>query len=327
MCCIIPNGWDIVEKAAFNANIKDFIQLDGFFTQISDQLIGNVSVPQAVNAGESMRSPAAWNVVTEREEESRDVKISRFLEQMLGMFQMMQKRICDPDTIEEDAKEFQKKLKEFLTPEEIKLLAGYPVSETVRDLTPLKRQMISAIAAEKKGNPLYNQRALEVQDLVARVDAEFAQNVLLPGNDPSEQAEQMRTQQFENTLLTQGQPVPVSARDNHEVHLSIAFPVAQQIATAVMQGQGNTTQLEALGAHIVEHYNRAIEQGVAKEALQQVGEFVNQFPDMLMKLKELDQQAAQLHGAVGAHDEESAAIAAGPDPTQMNQPPGLPAGQ
>jgi len=328
MCCIIPNGWVILEKQAFNANVEDFVRLDGFFTQISDQLIGNVSVPQAVNAGESMRSPAAWNVVTEREEESRDVKISRFLEQMTLMFQTMQKRICDPDTNEEDAKEFQAKLKEFLTPEEIKLLASYPVSETVRDLTPLKRQMISAIAAEKKGNPLYNARALEVQDLVARVDAEFATNVLLPGNDPSEQAEQMREQQLENTLLTQGQPVPVSGRDNHEVHLSVCFPIAQQIAGAVMSGQGNTTQLEAIGAHIVEHYNRAIEQGVKKENLQQVGDFVRQFPDMLMKLKELDQQAGQLQGQVGSYDEESASIASGgADPTQMNQPPGLPAGQ
>lgn len=327
MCCIIPNGWNILEKQAFDAKVEDFVRLDGFFTQISDQLIGNVSIPQAVNAGESMRSPAAWDVVTEREEESRDVKISRFLEQMTVMFQTMQKRICDPDTNEEDAKEFQVKLKEFLTPEEIKLLANYPVSETIRDLTPLKRQMISAIATEKKGNPLYNQRALEVQDLVARVDAEFAENVLLPGNDPSEQAEQMREQQLENILLTQGSPVPVSGRDNHEVHLGVVFPITQQIAQSVMSGQGNTQQLESVGAHVVEHYNRAIEQGVPKEKLQQVGDFVNKFPEMLMKLKELDQQAAQLHNATQMHDAESQAIIEGQaDPTQMNQNPGLPAG-
>jgi hypothetical protein len=326
MCCIIPNGWNLLEKQAFNANVEDFVRLDGFFTQISDQLIGNVSVPQAINAGESMRSPAAWNVVTEREEESRDVKISRFLEQMTVMFQTMQKRVCNPDTNEEDAKEFQLKLKEFLTDEEIQVLALQPVSETIRDLTPLKRQMISAIAAEKKGNPLYNARQLEVQDLVARVDAEFANNVLLPGNDPSEQAEQMREQQLENILLSQGAPVPVSARDNHQVHLSIVFPVTQQIAQGVMTGQGNTKQLEALGAHVAEHFNRALEQGVKQEMMPDVADFVKKFPDMLQKLNELDQQAAQLHNATQMHDAESEQIAAGPDPMQMPQDPGLPAG-
>lgn len=338
MCCIIPNGWDFVEKAAFQANVKDFIQLDGFFTQLSDQLIGNVSVPQAVDAGESMRSPAAWNVVTEREEEQRDVKISRFLEQMTTVFQTMQKRICDPDTNEDDAKEFQRQAKEFLTAEEIKVLANQPVTQTVRDLTPMKRQMISAIAAEKKGNPLYNGRALEVQDLVARVDAEFAENVLMPGNDPSQQAEQSREQQMENSLLTQGQPVPVSSRDGHTIHLSIVFPLTQQIAGAVMQGQGNTKQLEACGAHVVEHFNHAIEQGIKKETMPDVADFVKKFPQMLQKLNELDQQAAQLHAQVGQHDAQSASIASGQHPLvsgeapaapqpNMSQLPGLPAGQ
>jgi hypothetical protein len=233
-------------------------------------------------------------LVAQREEESKDAKIGRFLEQFVDMVGTMQRRICDSDTDDEDAKAARKKLKEFLTAAELKELSEQPVAGTVRDLTPLERQMVAAVVAEKRGNPLYNQRQMEIEDLSARVGANFAERVLIPDNDPTVESEQQRLQQLELVLLSSGQPVPVSPRDNHQVHLSVIMPVAEQTAAAIMQGGAETVALEAILAHITEHYNRSLEQGAPKEQLQQVADLVKNTGKVLAELKQLDQQAAEL---------------------------------
>jgi len=244
--------------------------------------------------GEAMRSSTAWNLVAQREEEGKDAKISRFLEQFTDMVGTMQRRLCDKATDDKDAKEFRKKLLEFMTDDEIKEISEQPVAGTIRDLTPLERQMVAAVVAEKRGNPLYNQRQMEVEDLTARVGADFAKRVLIPDNDPTVEVEQQRLQQLELIVLGSGQSVPVSPRDNHQVHLSVLLPIAEQTASAIMQGAAETSALEAIIAHLVEHYNRSLEQGVPKDKLTQVADIVKNAGKVLAELKSLDEQAGQL---------------------------------
>jgi hypothetical protein len=288
---IVPTGWTVLEQK-IDGNIEPFLKLDAYFSMLVDQLIGNVSPPKL--EGEAMRSSTAWNLVAQREEEGKDAKISRFLEQFTDMVGTMQRRLCDAAIDDKDAKEFRKKLKEFMTDAEIKEISEQPVAGTIRDLTPLERQMIAAVVAEKRGNPLYNQRQMEVEDLTARVGADFVKRVLIPDNDPTVEVEQQRLQQLELIVLGSGQPVPVSPRDNHQVHLSVIMPIAEQTASAIMQGAAETASLEAILAHITEHYQRALEQGAPKEQLQQVADLVKNTGKVLAELKQLDEQAMQL---------------------------------
>ena len=290
--CIVPTGWTVLEQK-IDGNVEPFLKLDAYFSMLVDQLIGNVSPPQL--EGEAFRSPQAWALVAQRQEESKDAKIARFLEQFTDLVSTMQKRICDPDVDDADAKAAREKLEEAgLTKEEIKEIANQPVASTVRDLTPLERQAVAAVVAEKRGNPLYNQKQMEVEDLTARLGADFAKRVLIPDNDPTVEAEQQRLQQLELPLLQMGQPVPVSPRDNHLVHLSILMPTAEQTASAIMTGGAETAALEAILAHITEHYNRAVEQGAPKDKLQQVADLVKNTGKVLAELKSLDEQAMQL---------------------------------
>lgn len=295
---IMPNGWTVLEQK-MDGNVEGFLKLDIYFNQLVNQLIGSVSIPQQ-QGGEAMRSPAAWNLLAQREEEGQDVRISRFLEQFAQMMGTIQRRMCDSETDEEDAKRFQKEMLEVMTREELTELAMSPVSTTVRDLTPLQRQLVVSVAQEKKGNPLYNQRALEVEDLTARMNAEFVERVLLPDQDPTEMAEQNRMQQLEMALLAHGQPVPVSPRDNHMIHLSIVMPAAEQIASQIQSGQMDTSVLEAVLAHINEHYNNAVHQGVPKEKLAPIAAFVRKIGPAIAQLKQQDEQAAQISAA---HDQ------------------------
>lgn len=292
--CIIPSGWTPIESKIDGA-IEPFLRLDAYFSMIVDQLIGNVSAPNmAAQGGEAMRSPAAWNLMASREEEQRDIKITRFLEQFTNLIQMMQSRIYDTDTVDKDAKAAREELLKIMTKEELKELVEQPVAGSVRDLTPLQRQLIVAAASEKRGNPLYNQRALEVEATTAQVSADFAKKVLLPEEDPTEKAEQSRLQQFELALLQTGQPVPVSPRDNDMIHLQILMPVAEQVAGAILQGQATTEIFEVMVAHITEHFNRAQAKGVSKDQLKTISEFVKKSGPILAQLKELDAKAAEL---------------------------------
>lgn len=290
---IIPNGWNVLEQKV-DGNIEPFLRLDAYFGLLIDQLVGNVSPPQLGGQGEAFRSPAAWNLLAAREEEGKDARISRFMRQFISMVQTMQRRICDAGTADEDAKEAQKKLLEKMTREELDEIANRPVAGTVEDLTPIQRQMIVALAQEKRGNPLYNQRALEVADLTARMDDKFANSVLLPVEDPTEEAEQTRLQMLEFTLLALGQPVPVSPRDNDVIHLKFLMPSAEQIAAQIKQGTSETAGLEAVIGHITEHTNAAIAKGVPKEELASAMELVKNAGAALGQLKELDAQAQQL---------------------------------
>ncbi len=316
MTCIFPNGWQILEQR-LDGNVDSQLKLDAYFRSIADELIGNVSPPQLQGTGDALRSSAAWNVMTSREEEGKDARINRFLEQFTGLVQLMQRRICSKHTTEEDAKAAQKELLEIMTRPELDELANQPVAGTVRDLTPMERQMIAQFSNEKKGNPLYNQRALEVEDGTARVGADFVNRVLLPDNDPSQEAEQHRLQQFESDLLMKGQAVPVSPRDAHMIHLQTVMPLAEQAGAAMMQGGTDTQTFEAIVAHIAEHFARAQEQGVPKDQLKPIEDFLKQAGPAIAKLKQIDAAAQQTAAMSQQHDQENQMIAAGQPPPNV----------
>jgi hypothetical protein len=304
---IVPQGWNILERK-FDGNIESFLQLDAYFQHLVDGLIGNVSVPQAVG-GEAMRSSAAWEITSAREEEGKDHRINRFLNQFVRMIQTIQKHACNPDTNDEDAKEFQKKMLDIMSPEELEELRYAPVAETIRDLTPTQRQMIVAIASEKGGNPLYNRRQLEIEDLTARVNAEFADRVLLAENDPTEQAEQQRLQQLELGAIMEGTPVPVSPRDSHLIHLETLMPFAENVAKAMQAGQVGTPVFEAIVLHINEHVEQGLNAGISKEEMKPYVDFAKNAVKAIDALKELDQQAGTMQDESAALDAQEQELA------------------
>lgn len=290
---LIPTGWTIVEQK-LDGNVDGFIKLDAYIQQIVDQLVGSVSVPQLQDAGEAMRSPAAWNLLAARQEEGRDTRIIRFMQQFTSMIQVMQRKMCDPETVDKDAKDMQERLLRVMTREELDILAKSDVAGTVEDLTPIERQLIVAFAQEKKGNPLYNQRQLELEDCTARLGIEFANRVLLPGNDPTEQAEQERQQDLETMALSVGHSIPVSPRDNHLIHLATLMPDAEQMGAQMLQGTSQLPEMQAVLAHITEHYQQAVQQGIKPDMLKEVQQFVQKIGPALAQLQQIEQQKAAL---------------------------------
>jgi hypothetical protein len=298
---IVPSGWTFLEQKV-QGNIDSFLKLDAYFSQLVDQLIGSVS-PRTFQGDRVTK--AEVDLFASREEEGKDARISRFLNQFVGMISTMQKRLCDPDTADDDAKEMQKQILVHMTREELNFIAAQPVAGTVKDLTSTQRQMVAAFAAEKRGNPLYNQRALESEDTAARMGADFAKKVLIPEEDPTVVAESQRLQLLELNLLSTGQPVPVSPRDNHEIHLQVLFPAVEGLAENVMKGEAGIPVFEVALEHLTEHFNYATQAGVKKEVLKPVEDLIKQSGPALAQLKELDAQAQELSAQAGAPDAQA----------------------
>jgi hypothetical protein len=319
---LIEQGFQISEKK-LDSGVEPFLKLDQFLTALLDQMAG-ATTPKAFEGDRVTKAQVEF--FAQREEESRDSIISRYLTQFARMMTTIQRRLCDPNTDDTDAKEMQKRLLKIMTREELTLLSKQPVAETVRDYTELKRQQIVAIAAEAQGNPLYNQKALQFRKVTAQIDEEFANEVLLPDEDPTVQSEQSRLQALELLLIVgQGAEVPVSPRDNHEVHLKIVMPVMESTAQQAIQDPHAVDTLHALLAHAEAHYNAAVASGTPKETLAPVESVITKLRSQMDKLNELAQQHHGVNDAVDAHTAGALPPEAGPlDAAAAENPPPAP---
>jgi len=291
---LITSGVQIVEHK-LDTGVEGFLKLDDYLSLLVDQITGATS-PRVLK-GERV-TKAQVELFAQREEEIKDAKISRFLSQFAWMVQTMQRRLCSKDTDDPIAKELQARLLEHMTREELNKLAECPVASTVADFTPAQRQQIAVIAAENAGNPLYNARKLEEYKLTALINADFAKDVLLPENDPTEQAEQTRQQQLELLALLDGKPVPVSRRDNHAIHIETVLAIGTSSLEDIQDPGKASAVIKALVQHVQEHhdfYKQVV--GKKDEILQQAEVFLKKAPQIIQQLDQAMAQAAAQQGA------------------------------
>ena len=297
---LIGQGYSISDRK-LESGVEPFLKLDEFLTSLLDQMAG-ATTPK-VFEGERV-TKAQVDFFAGREEETRDTIIARFLVQFAALVSTMQKRLCDPNTGSEEAKAMQERLLKIISREELTTISKKTVVETVRDYTEQNRQQIAAISAEARGNPLYNQRVLEHKKLTAQIDEEFADQVLLPEEDPTMVAEQTRFQQLELLLIAgQGAEVPVSPRDNHLVHFQTLLPAMESAAQAAVQDPHAVEILMAMLAHGEAHYQAALQSGVTEEELAEPANILKKLRAGMEELQKSAEGAKQLaDGAVPAEE-------------------------
>jgi len=277
---LIGNAFTYKENK-LDTNMEAFMELDKFLTNLLNEIGGNTS-PNTLPDRERINKEEV-NLQAAREQEKQDTVMERFILQFARFMSTIQRRLCDPETVDKDAKELQDRLKKFLSDEEIEYLSKQPAVHTVKDFTDQERQIIAAVAQEGRGNPLYNQLALEKAKLTALLGAEFADQVLLPQNDPTETAENERAQLMENDAMKNGVPIPVSPRDNHLIHLEV---VQQAITKLIPMAKGNQAvwqYMEIMAAHGSDHL-KAGEAAGMKAQLQPFRIFLTKVASTLFKL-------------------------------------------
>ena len=315
---LVGQGYAISERK-IESGVREFLELDQFLTGLLDQMAG-ATTPKAFEGDRVTK--AQVDLFAAREEESRDNIISRFLTQFADMMTTMQRRICNPDVADEDAQAFQKRMLQVMDRKELNELAKQPVASTVKDYTEVERQQIVMIATEARGNPLYNQKELERQKISAILNEDLANQILLPDNDPTVAAEQIRQQQMEMLVLVgQASEVPVSPRDNHLVHLQVMAPAMESAAQAATNGTEGLEVLQALLSHAEQHLAGAKQTGAPPDVIKEIGTFLSNLRKAVEQLNQLEAQQQQQMGPMPPQ------AGAGPEalpPAEPAAPPGPP---
>ena len=270
-----------LQESKLETGVEEFFTLDKFLTALLNDIGGNTS-PNTLPERERINKEEV-ELQARREQEKQDTVIERFLLHFARFMNTIQRRLCDPNTIDKDAKELQARLKTFLNEEELQYLANQPAVHAVKDYTDEERQQIILIAQEGKGNPLYNQLALERAKLTAVVGAKFADEVLLAQNDPTETAENEREQLMENDAMKSGVPIPVSPRDNHIIHLEVLQNTISGLAKQAVNNVPLWHYMEILAAHASDHVKAGEVRGMAAQ-MQPYKTFLMKLASTLIKL-------------------------------------------
>lgn len=297
-----------VENTKIDSNAEAFFDIDKFLTNLLNEIAGNVSASPTDNIRDAERvTGEEVNLVAQRESESRDILIERFLEQFADFMTTIQKRLCNAEAIDQDAKDMQARLLKIMSREELDYLASQPAIEMVADYSDLQRQAVLLWTQQVRGNPAYNQVELEREAATAAVDKDFADKVVLPVNDATEVAENVRQQSTENLLLQNGHEVPVSPRDNHLIHLKV---LQQSLETVAGLAAGNPKAwqiMELLTAHGMEHVGYAEKRGTPSQQIAPFRTLLTKAASTLIKLH----QSVPSQASGGAPDQTGAAAPQG----------------
>lgn len=318
---IIPKGYEL-QQNKIESDAEAFIGLDQFLTSIIDGIAGSVS-PKQYDRDRVTKAEVDINAA--REEEKRDDVTTRFVQIFGNSFiGTMQRRICSDECTEPDAKAVRDKLLNFMPQEELDMLANQPALQTIEDFTQNDAQRLVMFADAKRQDPLYNQYELQRKATAAAFSAELADAVLLPQNDPTETAEQTRLQIFENESMEKGHEVPVSPRDNHQIHIPILKTGFAPIAAEAAKLNPQAAQLGQLFLkHWEQHINFLMAGGFDKAALAPMQKELVDAGTMFGKILAQIQHAQQMTQA-GASPVQAHASAMG---VEADNEPGEPAPQ
>lgn len=310
---LIPAEYTIVVQGKIEPNVEPFVALDGQLVSFMDQIAGGVTPKEF---GNERTTASEVNLYSAREEEKRDAILERFLMQVGKMVDTCQRRIVNPKTDDEDAKAARTYLLNYMSPEELVLLAKQPALRTVDDWTDQEAQRIVMFASEKRQDPLYDQEKLQRYSATAMVNAEFAEDVLIGSPDPTVLSEQTRQQELENLLIAKGKDVPVSPRDNHQVHIDTIKPSVAALAQQLPKATPEMLVIfqTALG-HWAAHIDAAVASGVDKSAFAEDLRQIKQASEESGNMQAVMDQQAQLE------QQQQQQAPAGPVSPQMAVPP------
>ncbi|NBW10609.1 MAG: hypothetical protein EBR82_21550 [Caulobacteraceae bacterium] len=283
-----------VESVKIDAGSAEFSALDNTLTQLMDQIAGGVTPRQL--QGERVTATAV-NLYAAREEEKRDDITERFLLQVADIITVCQRRLADPSSVDADALRFQEEMLAIMTPEQLVEMALQPALRTVDDWTVDEAQSIILFAQEKRNDPLYDQVKLAQKSASARVNADFAQDVVLPVNDPTQEAEQARAQVLESVAMAIGKQVPVSSRDNHRIHADVLKEELPNLAAAVATDPTAAAELQAKVKHWADHLEAAMQGGALPADWDEDKKIIQAAMAELSKLSQAAPAAPEMLGA------------------------------
>lgn len=244
------------EEHGVTANVQDYILADDQVSKWMEQLVGSYVSGLRTDGQDPNRTATEATIDANRDAQAKTAYLARFWGQFADLISQITRRLCDPETTDEIAKDLQERLLDpkigNLTKQEVAKLAAAPAAQVVQDLTNQQNQAVIASYQVFKGDPDFDQHKLKERVASAMVNPAFTMDVLLPeqGVNPSE-IEQARQQMLETEAILAGAPgIPVSPRDNDSVHLKVIFTDLKGGLPKIAQS-GDPAMLDHMNAQLV----------------------------------------------------------------------------
>lgn len=291
-------------------------QVDNLLSATSEQRIGDV-VPQGQQlVQQAPETATAARLKAGRQELITRGNLKRYIDPISELMSIMVRRLLKSNSPNAYAKEFQKELKrKGLTDEDLKEIRGARNTGRIEDVLGNTAAGTQVIFAEFRGDPEVNQTDLKRRRIASVLDADAAEELLISDKDQTKAIESARLQELELTTILTGMKVPVSPRDNHEVHLEVLF---QWMGTKVQEQAQNfdpaiIPALEQVIEHAAGHMGYLESDKMKKQIFEKMKD---QFKAAQDAVKDLKKQAMQL---AKASIDSAAKIAKTPEEFQQIQ--------
>lgn len=252
---VIPNGITINPQTLPNV-AGTFFQMQALLTGTSEQRVGDVVPTSQSLLNQQSRTATEAKISAGRQELITKGNLKRFIDPVSQVISIIVRRLLKSNSPNAYAKEFQRELKrKGLTDDDLKEIRGARNTGKIEDILGNTAAATQIIFAEFRGDPDVDQFELKSKRISSVLDSDAAEELLISDKDQTKQIESARQQEIELTTIQTGMKVPVSPRDNHEIHLQILL---QDIGTKV-QGQaqnynpGIIPLLKAEVQHGLEH--------------------------------------------------------------------------
>lgn len=290
---VIPAGLTIASNVLPSVSSTTF-QAHALLTNTSEQRIGDV-VPNAQATLQAVSKTATQAKI----DASQSLLITqgnlkRYVDPISQTTSIMVKRLLKKHSPNPYAKKFQERIKaRGITDEDIKKIKRARNTGKIADVLGETANKTQIIFAEFRGDPEVDQHLLKQMRIGSVLDAQAADELLITDEDQTKQIESARLQELENTTIQTGVKVPVSARDNHEIHLKVIFELAGTMIQA--QAQNFNEQvipvLQNLLDHAKQHEDFLARDKTKKNILKPYEDGVK---TLEQGIKDLQKQAAQL---------------------------------
>lgn len=267
---VISKAFTLVQTK-IDAGVEPFMQLDSWVMRLMDEIAGNISpaATQDMLQGERVTNGQV-NLVADLANEGKDIKIDRFVMQVGELLSQMQLRACSKKADDDASKEFRARCLEMMSQKELETIAKHPAAATIQDFTDQERQIEISIIDQVLNDPMIQRKEALRRKLTAARNADFAEQLLLPDEDPTIASEQSEKQATESLLMEAGKAdaVGISRRDNHILHLDQLMKDAQEIAGQAAQDPKMVDVLGHMVDHGTDHVQAALSQAVPAAQLQ-----------------------------------------------------------
>lgn len=288
---VLVTDAEILDKIDLAPDPTLFISLYSQLVALAETISASV-LPGSTNPLQADEKATATQVSidAQRENEVKASQLARFAYMFSNTIAMMQRRLCDIETIDDEAKSMQKAMltEDGLTAEEIQILAKAPVAKSLSDIEAMTKQNLEWLIAKYGLTDFIDKNRVAEKDIRANVGDELADAVLMrPETIETSEIENIQKQIQENaTMITSQQEVPVSPRDNHVIHRQVIKQDLLKLAE-VLPVSPDPKLLNAVSLGLVHygaHIDAELAQGAKPEQLAEDIQWMQQTKEMIVKL-------------------------------------------